>query len=78
MAYLTVEFTGRITANDEEIRAAVERANQIFADAGVSAEKAHQDNMASVENDGEQTALWSAADFAATKDMGEGALLAWH
>jgi hypothetical protein len=67
-----------ITANDDQIRDAVERANRVFADAGITPEQAYQDNITSIEKDGSQTEVWSKADLEATRDMGEGALLAWH
>ena len=77
MAYLTIEFTGRISANDDQIRDAVERANDIFRAAGKTADEAYNENTASIDANGETSELWSKADFEATKDMGEGAALAY-
>lgn len=78
MAYLTIEFTGRITANDDEIRYGVERANAVFAEAGTDAEAAHTANMAQIEETGYATDVWTAAEYVATLGMGEGASLAWR
>lgn len=77
MAYLTIEFTGRFTANDEEIRDAVARANEVFRKAGTTAEKAWAETSRLAEETGYMTDLWTAADYAATKSMGEAAHLAW-
>jgi hypothetical protein len=78
MAYLTIEFSGRITANDDEIRDGVERAKDVFRKAGKSPDDAWRENMKLADESGHFTDLWTQADYAATKDMGEGATLSYR
>jgi hypothetical protein len=75
---LNIEFTGQITANDNEIRAAIARAEAVFAAAGITPEAAAAENEARIEEAAETTQLWSQADYAATSDMVEGAQLVWR
>ncbi|MEH0076048.1 hypothetical protein V6L76_17285 [Pannonibacter sp. Pt2] len=75
---LNIEFTGRITADDDEIRDAIARATAVFLEAGVSPEAAAAENDARIEQFAETTQLWSRADYAATAEMGEGASLVWR
>lgn len=78
MAYLTIEFTGRITASDSEIRVAVSQAQAIFAAAGKSPEAAYCANVRAIQRTGYDSNLWTRANYEATKNMGAGASLAWR
>lgn len=69
MSYLDITFTGRNSFIDAEVRAGVEAAAAVFAEAGVSPEDAHERNMQAAEDRGEQDALWGTADYAAAKAM---------
>lgn len=75
---LNIEFTNQITATDEEIREAIARAEAVLAEAGFTPEAAAAENAAHLEHTCETTQLWAQADYAATKNMGEGAQLVWN
>jgi hypothetical protein len=73
--HLTIEFTGRITTNDDEIRAACAKARAVIEAAGKTVADAWYENQAVLHEDMHMSELWSKAEYAATADMGEGASL---
>lgn len=75
---LIIEFTGQITATDEEISEAIFRAESVFAQMNRTPEEAAEDNFKSIAQTEMASELWSQADYAAKKNMGEGAQLVWN
>jgi len=71
MSYLTIEFTGRITADDAEIAERCQKAAEVIAAAGMTVEAAWSANLASIEDHMQISDLWSRAELAATDGLGE-------
>ena len=70
-AYLTIEFTGRITADDAEIAARCQKAADMISASGSTVEDAWAQNLASIEDKMQISDLWSRAELAATDGLGE-------
>jgi len=69
--YLTIEFTGRITANDAEIAKRCQNAADMIAASGATLKAAWEENLASIEDKMRMSDLWSKAELAATDGLGE-------